>query len=64
MTTELSTGADAFRWFSPLTWRGLLLRMYVALAFLLSGLVATVVGVSRPAVGGLRPALAGAETKP
>lgn len=45
MTTELSSGADACRWFSPLTWLGLLLRAYVALAFLLSGLVAAAVGV-------------------
>jgi len=45
MTTELSSGADACRWFSPLTWLGLLLRAYVALAFLLSGLVAAATGV-------------------
>ena len=45
MTRELSTGPDVFRWFSPLTWLGLLLRMYVALAFLLSGLVAAAVGL-------------------
>ncbi len=45
MTTELSTRRDASRWFSPLTWLGLLLRAYVALAFLLSGLVAAVAGV-------------------
>jgi len=45
MTTELSTRPDVYRWFSPLTWLGLLLRAYVALAFLLSSLVAAVVGV-------------------
>ena len=45
MTTELSTRQASDRWFSPLTWLGLLLRTYVALAFLLSGLVAAAVGV-------------------
>lgn len=44
MTTELSTSRESNRWFSPLTWLGLLLRMYVALAFLLSGFVAAAVG--------------------
>lgn len=43
MTTEISTGPDVSRWFSPLTWLGFLLRMYVALVFLLSGLVAVAV---------------------
>ena len=43
MTRELLTGPDVFRWLSPLTWLGLLLRMYVALAFLLSGLAAAAV---------------------
>ena len=46
MTRELSTGRDASRWFSPLTWLGLLLRAYVALAFLLSGLVAAAVAAA------------------
>ena len=45
MTTELSTGPDVSRWLSLLHWLGLLLRMYVALAFLLSGLVAAAVGL-------------------
>ena len=45
MTTELSTLPDTSRWFSPLTWIGLLLRTYVVLAFLLGGLVAAVVGL-------------------
>lgn len=44
MTTELSTRREPNRWFSPLTWLGVLLRAYVALAFLLSGLVAAAVG--------------------
>lgn len=45
MTTELSTLPDTYRWFSPLTWLGVLLRLYVVLAFLLSGLVAAAVGI-------------------
>lgn len=44
MPTELSTRRESNRWFLPLTWLGLLLRAYVALAFLLSGLVAAAVG--------------------
>lgn len=45
MTTELSTGVDASRRFSPLTWLGLLLRAYVVVSLLLGGIVAAAVGV-------------------
>ena len=45
MMGEVTAVRDAFRRFSPLAWLGLLLRGYVGLAFLLSGLVAAAVGV-------------------
>ena len=52
MLIELSTRPDSYRMFSPLYWLGVLLRLYVALAFLLSGLVAAAAGIPILLCGG------------